>query len=132
MKTKTFIIVSAITALLMPAMASARTHVSIGFGFPVYGGYGYWAGPYHHHYYHRYYAPVYIAPPPIIVPPPVAVTPAPIVYQDTLTSYVNVVNSNGSVTPVKIRRIGTVYVGPRGEQYMNYPTVEQLRPVYGF
>ncbi len=47
------------------------------------------------------------------------------------TSYVNLQNPNGSVTPVKIKRVGNVYVGPRGEQYNSYPTVDQLQPVYG-
>ena len=51
--------------------------------------------------------------------------------EEAVTSYVNLPNSNGSVTPVRIKRQGTVYVGPRGEQYTSYPTVEQLQPVYG-
>jgi uncharacterized protein YcfJ len=45
---------------------------------------------------------------------------------------VNVVNSNGSITPVVLRIQGNVYVGPKGEQYMSLPTPEQLKPVYGF
>jgi hypothetical protein len=51
--------------------------------------------------------------------------------QEAVTSYVNLPNPNGSVTPVKIIRQGNVWVGPRGEQYTSYPTVEQLQPVYG-
>ena len=43
---------------------------------------------------------------------------------------INVLNANGSYTPVTLRRVGGVYVGPRGEQYLNLPNVEQLR-VYG-
>lgn len=48
------------------------------------------------------------------------------------TQVVNITNSNGSVTPVTVRRQGTVWVGPRGEQYNALPTEEQLKPVYGF
>ncbi len=49
---------------------------------------------------------------------------------DTVT--VNITNSNGSVTPVKLKRQGTGYVGPRGEYYDHLPTQDELRPVYGF
>lgn len=49
---------------------------------------------------------------------------------DTVT--VNVTNSNGSVIPVKLRKQGVGYVGPRGEYYDTLPTSEQLRPIYGF
>jgi uncharacterized protein YcfJ len=45
---------------------------------------------------------------------------------------VNVVNSNGSIVQVKLKRYGVGYVGPRGEYYQKLPTSEQLRPVYGF
>jgi hypothetical protein len=51
--------------------------------------------------------------------------------EDALTTYVNLPNPNGSYTPVAIRREGNVYIGPHGEQYTTYPTVEQLTPLYG-
>ncbi len=51
---------------------------------------------------------------------------------DVDTVIVNVVNSNGSVTPVKLRRKGTGYVGPKDEYYETLPTSEQLKPAYGF
>jgi hypothetical protein len=51
--------------------------------------------------------------------------------EEAITSYVNLPNPNGSVTPVAIKRQGNVYVGPRGEQYTSYPTVQQLQPIYG-
>ncbi len=50
----------------------------------------------------------------------------------TNTVTVNVVNSNGSITPVVLRIQGNLYIGPKGEQYMSLPTPEQLKPVYGF
>ena len=51
---------------------------------------------------------------------------------DVDTVIVNVVNSNDSVTPVRLQRKGTGYVGPRGEYYETLPTSEQLKPAYGF
>jgi hypothetical protein len=133
----TIIAVTAVIGFLTPAMASARTHVSVGIGIgvPFYGGCGYYARPYPYPYYYPYYAPVYVAPPyypPVVVSRPVVVAPPPVVVAPSATSYVNITNSNGSVTPVKIRQMGTVWVGPKGEQYLSYPTPEQLKPVYGF
>jgi hypothetical protein len=48
------------------------------------------------------------------------------------TVTVNITNSNGSVSPVKLTKQGVGYVGPRGEYYNELPTEDQLRPVYGF
>ncbi|MBN2138465.1 MAG: glycine zipper 2TM domain-containing protein [Sedimentisphaerales bacterium] len=48
------------------------------------------------------------------------------------TVTVNVTNSNGSKSQVKLRKQGTGYVGPRGEFYDHLPTDEELRPVYAF
>jgi hypothetical protein len=47
------------------------------------------------------------------------------------TVVVNIVNANGSISPVVLRHQGTVWVGPHGEQYLSMPTAEQLRPLYG-
>ncbi len=44
---------------------------------------------------------------------------------------INVSNSNGSYTPVALRREGGTYVGPRGERYLHLPTEEQLQGAYG-
>jgi hypothetical protein len=52
--------------------------------------------------------------------------------QEMNTVTVNVTNNNGSITPVKLRKQGVGYAGPRGEFYDRLPTSEQLRPVYGF
>ena len=54
------------------------------------------------------------------------------VAEQSSTYVVNITNSNGSITPVTLRRMGNVWVGPRGEQYTALPTAEQLRPIYGF
>lgn len=48
------------------------------------------------------------------------------------TVVVNVTNSNGSITPVTLQRVGNEYIGPKGEHYLAVPTPEQLRQVYGF
>ena len=48
------------------------------------------------------------------------------------TQVVNVQNSNGSTTPVTLRRVGSRWIGPRGEEYMSLPSAAQLKPIYGF
>ncbi len=45
---------------------------------------------------------------------------------------VNIRNSNGSISQVRLRREGVGYVGTRNEYYDHLPTQEELRPVYGF
>jgi uncharacterized protein YcfJ len=45
---------------------------------------------------------------------------------------VNVTNSNGSFTPVKLTKSCDNYTGPRGEVYDHLPTEAELKPVYGF
>ncbi len=45
---------------------------------------------------------------------------------------VNVTNSNGSISQVRLRRHGVGYVGTRGEYYSHLPSENELRPIYGF
>ena len=45
---------------------------------------------------------------------------------------IQVHNSNGSITPVEVEKRGDIFIGPKGEQYEQLPTEEQLKPVYGF
>ena len=52
--------------------------------------------------------------------------------QEMNTAVINVVNSNGSMTPVIMHKSGNQWVGPRGEMYSSMPTPDQLKPVYGF
>ena len=52
--------------------------------------------------------------------------------RDMNTTIVNVHNSNGSTTPVPIKRVGSHYVGPRGEEYDRVPSERQLKRIYGF
>ncbi len=75
------------------------------------------------------------------VPPPtgaeqaVSKTVAPVVSvpsdtePDTLK--VNIPNSHGGYNPVVIRRSGKGFTGPQGEYYNDFPTVEQLKVMYG-
>ena len=49
------------------------------------------------------------------------------------TVTVNVANSNGSITPVTLRKQGVGYTGPKGEYHNSLPNSEQLRQAgYGF
>jgi uncharacterized protein YcfJ len=52
--------------------------------------------------------------------------------QEMNTVTVNITNSNGSISQVKLRKYGVGYIGTRGEYYETMPTEEQLRVVYGF
>jgi len=52
--------------------------------------------------------------------------------QESDAAVVNMTNSNGSVSQVKLKKYGMGYVGPKGEYYEQLPTGEQLRPIYGF
>ena len=52
--------------------------------------------------------------------------------QEMNTVTVNITNSNGSVSQVRLRKHGVGYVGTRGEYYSSLPTKDQLRPIYGF
>jgi hypothetical protein len=52
--------------------------------------------------------------------------------EDMRTVAVNMTNSNGSISQVRLKRHGVGYVGTRGEYYRQLPTEDQLRPIYGF
>lgn len=52
--------------------------------------------------------------------------------EDSQYVSVNITNSNGSISQVRLRRHGPGYVGTRGEYYSQLPHEDQLRPIYGF
>lgn len=52
--------------------------------------------------------------------------------EEMKTVAVNITNSNGSISQVRLKRYGVGYVGTRGEYYPHLPTEDQLRPIYGF
>ena len=53
-------------------------------------------------------------------------------YQEMRTVAVNITNSNGSISQVRLKKHGVGYVGTRGEYYNHLPTEDELRPIYGF
>jgi len=52
--------------------------------------------------------------------------------EEASTISVNITNSNGSVSTIKLKKQGTGFVGPRGEFYQTLPSEEHLKQVYGF
>lgn len=46
------------------------------------------------------------------------------------TVIVNVPNPNGSYIPVTLQKYSDGYIGPRGEFYPDYPTLDQLKAMY--
>ena len=64
----------------------------------------------------------------VVVPPPTLVQ-SPVQTPETIT--VNVPNSRGGYTAVVLRRAGYRFLGPQGEYYADFPTVNQLRALYG-
>jgi nucleoside recognition membrane protein YjiH len=52
--------------------------------------------------------------------------------EEMRTVAVNITNSNGSISQVRLKRHGVGYVGTRGEYYHHLPTEDELRPIYGF
>ena len=48
---------------------------------------------------------------------------------DTVTVQLN--NSDGTKTPITLKKQGTNYIGPAGEVYAALPTEEQLKVIYG-
>ena len=75
-----------------------------------------------------YYENTYFRPIPdgyVVVPAPAVVMPAG---QDSFI--VNVPNVYGDYTSVTLRRYGSGFIGPRGEYYAGFPTIEQLKVLY--
>lgn len=46
--------------------------------------------------------------------------------------FVNITNSNKSISQVGLRKQGIGYVGPNGEYYNYLPTAAELEPIYAF
>jgi len=121
----TALTVGAIVASLPPR----REVVYVG-GSPYY---------YYDNYYYRPCPRGYVVvPQPVIVEPapqPVFVAPAapqPMPAPVTQESFtVNIPNSRGGYTAVTLKRSGNGFIGPQGEYYADFPSVEQLRTMYG-
>ena len=82
--------------------------------------------PYYHddrYYYRQLPEGGYVVVPALVIVQPQSQIPE--------TSTINIPNSRGGYTSVTLRRSGSGFVGPQGEYYPNYPSVEQLRVMYG-
>lgn len=65
-----------------------------------------------------------------VIDAPKTVAGAPAV--DTTDSFtVNIPNALGGYSPVVIKRLNNGFVGPQGEFYPEFPSVEQLKVMYG-
>jgi hypothetical protein len=86
-----------------------------------------------HHGYKVVVAPVVYAQPQQVVvtqaPPAVVAAPVTVNAQDAFP--VNIPNNSGGYTSVVIKRSGNGYVGPQGEFYAQFPSVSQLKAMYG-
>ncbi|MBF0571089.1 MAG: hypothetical protein HQL12_04390 [Candidatus Omnitrophica bacterium] len=66
----------------------------------------------------------------VTTPAPVVISaPATVVVEDVFP--VNVPNNSGGYTSVAIKKSGNGYVGPQGEFYAKFPSVAQLKAMYG-
>jgi hypothetical protein len=67
----------------------------------------------------------------VVTPPPSVVsTNPPAVEAPEKTIVVTVPNPNGSYMPVTLQKYTDGYVGPNGEFYPDYPTIDQLKAMY--
>lgn len=67
----------------------------------------------------------------VVTPPPSVVSSnAPAVEAPEKTITVTVPNPNGSYMPVTLQKYSDGYVGPNGEFYPDYPTIDQLKAMY--
>jgi len=84
-----------------------------------------------HHGYKVVMAPVvYAQPAPVVYAQPVQqVVTAPAGDQDSFP--VNIPNNSGGYSTVVIKKSGNGYVGPQGEFYATFPSVAQLKAMYG-
>ena len=75
-----------------------------------------------------------------VVQPPIIVQPTVVATMPTVSTNVargtpedvtiNIPNSQGGYTAVTLKRSGNGFVGPQGEFYAEFPSVEQLRVMY--
>ncbi|MFH1209145.1 MAG: DUF6515 family protein [Candidatus Omnitrophota bacterium] len=67
----------------------------------------------------------------VVTPPPSVVSSnAPAIEAPEKTIVVTVPNPNGSYIPVTLQKYSDGYVGPNGEFYPDYPTIDQLKAMY--
>lgn len=155
MKTKNYITLAVLIALVVTTSAQARTShsrsynsrhhrsskfVTIGPGLHLSTRIG--SGlhlrtsiipPIRSSYSYHYRRHSYISPWPrtVIVPRTVTIPRVAPVQIQPSTVTVWITNGNGSKSPVVLTRDGPWYIGPREERYFGLPTEDQLRPIYG-
>jgi len=83
---------------------------------------------YYNNVYYTTYPSGYIVVPRPAIEETVVVQPQPST-RETVT--INIPNSRGGYTPITLLKQSNGYVGPQGEYYPTFPTVEQLRLLYG-
>lgn len=115
--------------MVAPPIGAMITVLPIGHRPVIYAGVTYY-----------YYDNVYYTDAPtgyVVVPPPAEkmVVQEPAVEQSVSipgpSITINIPNSNGSFTSVKLVKYKDGYLGPQGEYYPGRPTVDQLRVLYG-
>ena len=75
---------------------------------------------------------VVVTPPVITVAPQVTAVQAPVIVTEPQEQFtVSVPNVQGGYTAVTLTRSDGGFIGPQGEFYETFPTVEQLRVMYG-
>ncbi len=112
-------------AVVTPPIGAIVTVLPFGHKTIVIGGATYYY--YNNIYYLPYSSGYIIVPQPLVNP--VVVVENRIPY--SVTSTINVPNSNGSYTPVTLVKRDNGYIGPQGEYYPDHPTVDQLKALYG-
>ncbi|MDD5747232.1 MAG: hypothetical protein PHO30_08225 [Candidatus Omnitrophica bacterium] len=126
---------AAVAALVIGALVEnlPPRHTTVVYsGTPYYYAEGYYYRPYPDGGY------IVVAPPPVTVvtPSPAVISYPPVEPQsqsapDSGTVTVNIPDTKGGYTPVKLKKTANGYIGPQGEYYEQNPTVEQLKVLYG-
>jgi hypothetical protein len=85
-----------------------------------------------HHGYKVVPQPVVYSPQQVIVTEPQVTTVVTTQAPETQDAFpINVPNNSGGYTSVVVKRSGNGYVGPQGEFYATFPSVAQLKAMYG-
>lgn len=106
-----------------------------------YGGPTYWGNYYYNYgdvYWSSYPGDYVVVPEPVVITAPanqpvttVSTGAGPLRNATGDTAIVNVPNSQGKFTAVKLVKHNDGYLGPQGEFYLRHPTIEQLKVLYG-
>jgi len=107
--------------VVAPPIGAIVTVLPLGHNVIIVGGVTYY---YYDNVYYKDYPSGYI-----VVPAPAVVTAPPAAIGETVI--INIPNSDGTYTPVKLVKRNSGYIGPQGEYYSEHPTVEQLKVLYG-